>query len=42
MAKRPTVIIESGKTASSILGYPKKELPSVAKKVVKRQLSKRK
>ena len=43
MAKKqnkPTVIVESGKKASAIFGYSKKELPGVAKKVVKRQLTK--
>jgi hypothetical protein len=42
MAKKPTVMIESGKKASAITGYSKKELPGIAKKVVKRHLSKRK
>jgi hypothetical protein len=38
--RKPTIYIESGKKATAIAGYPKKQLPHVAKDVVKRQLAK--
>jgi hypothetical protein len=38
---KPLIYIKSGKTSSVIVGYTKKELPSIAKKVVKGQLSKK-
>ncbi len=40
MAKKPIVHIESNKTATAIVGYPKNKLPEIAKKVVKRQIKK--
>jgi hypothetical protein len=39
--KKPTVFIESGKTASAIVGFSKKELPEIAKKTIKRNLRKK-
>lgn len=40
--EKPTVIIEAGNTASAIVGFNKKEVPQIAKKVVKRSLNKKK
>lgn len=40
MGRKTTVHIESNRTATAIVGYPKKEVPEVAKKVVKRQINK--
>lgn len=39
--KKPTVYIESGNRATAIVGHSKKSLPEISKKVVKRQLSKK-
>lgn len=40
--KKPTVIIETPKSATAIVGYSKKDVPRIAKKTVGKMLKRKK
>ena len=40
--KHPTILLEIGKHKTAIVGYPKKQIPKIVKKVTKRNLKKMK